>query len=158
GGGRLAGIVVSPRGQEGGAPPGPAAGWGLPSPGGWGSGFYSPPMHTAGKADPVWASLIFRIVSTAVVLAAATIRRPPLRLGGWKLVVILAVGLGDTLGNFLFAAAASQGGLESLTSVLASLYPIVTVLLAAFVLHGRVARVQRAGAALALAGIVLIGV
>jgi hypothetical protein len=54
------------------------------------------------------------------------------------------------------AAAASQGGLESLTSVLASLYPVVTVMLAAFVLHERVARVQRVGAVLALTGIVLI--
>jgi len=71
---------------------------------------------------------------------------------------VVAVGLGDTLGNVLFAAAASQGGLESLTSVLASLYPVVTVMLAAVVLHERIARVQRLGAALALAGIVLISV
>ncbi len=44
----------------------------------------------------------------------------------------------------------------SLTSVLASLYPIVTVLLAAAVLHERVASVQRVGVALTLAGVVLI--
>ena len=42
--------------------------------------------------------------------------------------------------------------------MLASLYPVVTVMLAAFVLHERVAGIQRAGAALALAGIVLISV
>jgi drug/metabolite transporter (DMT)-like permease len=93
-----------------------------------------------------------------VVLAAVMVRRPTIRLGGWKLVVVLGVGLGDTLGNFLFATASSQGGLESLTSVLASLYPIVTVMLAAFVLHERIAPVQRIGAGLALAGIVLISV
>ena len=46
---------------------------------------------------------------------------------GWKLLIVLGVGLGDTLGNVLFGAAAGQGGLESLTSVLASLYPVVTV-------------------------------
>ena len=92
------------------------------------------------------------------MLAAIAVRRPALRLGGWKLVIVLGVGLGDTLGNFLFAAAASQGGLESLTSVLASLYPVVTVLLAALVLHERIAPVQRLGAALALAGIVLISI
>jgi len=42
--------------------------------------------------------------------------------------------------------------------VLASLYPIVTVLLAASILHERVAPFQRAGIALTLAGVVLIGV
>jgi drug/metabolite transporter (DMT)-like permease len=135
-----------------------AAGVGLALLAAVGFGFYFPPMHAAGKADPVWASLIFRITSTLVVLAAVAVRRPALRLGGWKLVVVLGVGLGDTLGNFLFAASASQGGLESLTSVLASLYPVVTVLLAAFVLHERIALVQRLGAGLALAGIVLISV
>jgi drug/metabolite transporter (DMT)-like permease len=42
--------------------------------------------------------------------------------------------------------------------VLASLYPIVTVLLAASILHERVAPLPRAGIALTLAGVVLIGV
>ena len=110
-------------------------------------------MHAAGKRRPFWASpdLPHRVHSL-IVLAAVRIRRPAIRLGGWKLVVVLGVGLGDTLGNVLFAGAASQGGLESLTSVLASLYPIVTVMLAALVLHerhrsgaaaGRVARARR---------------
>jgi drug/metabolite transporter (DMT)-like permease len=66
-------------------------------------------------------------------------------------------GIVDTVGNVLFAAS-SQHGLVSLTAVLASLYPIVTVLLAASILHERVAPLQRAGIALTLAGVVLIGV
>jgi len=135
-----------------------AAGVGLALLAAIGFGFYFPPMHAAGKADPFWASLIFRAASTLVVLAAVAVRRPALRLGGWKLLIVLGVGLGDTLGNVLFAGAASQGGLESLTSVLASLYPVVTVMLAALVLHERIAAVQRLGAALALTGIVLISV
>src|SRR5262249_17750751 len=135
-----------------------AAGVGLAILAAIGFGFYFPPMHAAGKADPFWAGFIFRIASTAVVLAAVAARRPAMRLGGWKLLIVTGVGLGDALGNVLFAAAAGQGGLESLTSVLASLYPVVTVLLAAMVLHERVARVQRLGAVLALTGIVLISV
>ena len=59
------------------------------------------------------------------------------------------------LGNFLFAAA-SASGLVSLTSVLASLYPIVTVLLARLVLKERVARSQEVGIALTPAGVALI--
>ncbi len=57
--------------------------------------------------------------------------------------------------NLLFAAA-STSGLVSITSVLASLYPIVTVMLARLVLKERVARSQEAGIALTLAGVALI--
>jgi drug/metabolite transporter (DMT)-like permease len=41
--------------------------------------------------------------------------------------------------------------------VVASLYPIVTVLLAAALLRERIAPLQRAGVALTLTGVVLIG-
>ncbi len=133
-----------------------AAGVGLALLAAVGFGLYFPPMHAAGKADPYWASFLFRFTSLLIVAVAAAVRRPALRLRGWKLLIILGVGLGDTLGNVLFAASAHSGGLVSLTSVLASLYPIVTVLLAAIVLHERVARLQRIGVALTLTGVVLI--
>lgn len=133
-----------------------AAGVGLALLAAVGFGFYFPAMHAAGKADPYWSSLIFRLAALVLVAATAAVRRPALRLGGWKLVVVIAVGLGDTLGNVLFSASAHQGGLVSLTSVLASLYPIVTVALAAIVLNERVAMLQRAGVVLTIAGVVLI--
>jgi len=72
-----------------------------------------------------------------------------------SLALAALVGCGDTLGNLLFAASSARG-LLSLTSVLGSLYPIVTVVLAALVLKERVARAQRAGIVLTLVGIVLI--
>ena len=89
------------------------------------------------------------------MLAVVRIRRPEVRLGGWPLAIVVAVGVGDTLGSFLFAASASYG-LVSVTSVLASLYPVVAVALAAVVLKERVARAQRVGIVLTLAGIALI--
>ena len=95
------------------------------------------------------------MTATAIVLAAVAVRRPAIRLAGWPLLVVLGVGLGDTLGNLLFAASAGRG-LVSVTSVLASLYPIVTVILAALVIGERVARLQLAGIVLTLAGIGLI--
>jgi drug/metabolite transporter (DMT)-like permease len=55
----------------------------------------------------------------------------------------------------LFAASASYG-IVSTTSVLASLYPTVTVVLARFFLHERVDRLQNAGIVATLAGVVLI--
>jgi drug/metabolite transporter (DMT)-like permease len=132
-----------------------AAGVGLALLAAIGFGFYFPPMHAAGAADPWWGSFVFRVTATAIVLTAVAVRRPTIRLAGWPLLVVIGVGLGDTLGNLLFAAAAGRG-LVSITSVLASLYPIVTVILAALVIGERVARVQLLGVVLTLAGIGLI--
>jgi drug/metabolite transporter (DMT)-like permease len=58
-------------------------------------------------------------------------------------------------GNLLYGLA-SQRGIVSTVSVLASLYPIVTVALAMLVLRERVSRMQLVGVALTFAGIGLI--
>jgi drug/metabolite transporter (DMT)-like permease len=132
-----------------------AAGFGLAVLAAIGFGGYFPFMHAAGNADFWWAALIFRITSTAVILLAVAARRPavrvPLRILPW----LALIGCGDMFGNLLFAAA-STSGLVSITSVLASLYPIVTVVLARLVLAERVARSQEAGIVLTLAGVALI--
>jgi uncharacterized membrane protein len=154
----LVGVFLASREHQAGGQRRVAAGVGLALIAAAGFGFYFPPMHAAGKADPIWASVIFRLTALVIVAIAALVRRPPLRLSRWKLLIVLGVGLGDTLGNVLFATAAKSGGLVSLTSVLASLYPIVTVLLAAIVLHERIARPQRVGVVLTLAGVVLIAI
>jgi drug/metabolite transporter (DMT)-like permease len=132
-----------------------AAGVGLALLAAIGFGGYFPPMHAAGNADFWWASLIFRTTSTSVILAAVAIRRPSLAVPALEAPVLALIGIGDMLGNLLFAAA-STSGLVSITSVLASLYPIVTVLLARIVLKERVARSQEAGVILTLAGVALI--
>ena len=134
-----------------------AAGVGLAALAAIGFGFYFPPMHAAGSTDFWSASLLFRVTAFAVVATAVAVRRPPLRLRPRDLVIVAAVGVGDTIGNVLYAASSSHG-LVSLTSVLASLYPIVTVLLAAAVLHEHVAVSQRVGIVLTLTGVVLISV
>ena len=53
-------------------------------------------------------------------------------------------------------AVASQGDLISVTAVLASLYPVVTILLARQVHGERLVGPQLPGVALALAGVVLL--
>jgi drug/metabolite transporter (DMT)-like permease len=132
-----------------------AAGVGLAILAAIGFGGYFPFMHAAGNADYWWASLIFRIASTSVILIAVAVQRPalgvPVRILPW----LALIGFGDMFGNLLYAAA-STSGLVSVTSVLASLYPIVTVVLARIVLSERVARSQEAGIALTLAGVALI--
>jgi len=69
---------------------------------------------------------------------------------------IACVGIADAAANALYAFA-STGGLISVISVLGSLYPVATVLLARFVLHERLVRIQQLGVAVALAGVVMLG-
>jgi drug/metabolite transporter (DMT)-like permease len=132
-----------------------AAGVGLALLAALGFGFYFPWMHAAGKVDFWWASLVFRSTALLFLVSVVGARRTPLQLRPRDLVIAGAVGVADTVGNVLFAASSGQG-LVSLTSVLASLYPVVTVLLAATVLHERIARLQKAGIVLTLTGVVLI--
>lgn len=120
-----------------------------------GFGGYFPPMHAAGNADFWWAALIFRLTSTTVILSAVAVRRPSLSVPPLQLPVLALIGIGDMLGNLLFAASSSHG-LISITSVLASLYPIVTVVMARALLEERVARSQELGIVLTLAGVALI--
>ena len=134
-----------------------AAGVGLALLAACGFGFYFPWMHAAGKVDFWWASMVFRTTALLLVATAVTTQRIDVRVSPRMAAVAVGAGIVDTVGNVCFAAS-SQHGLVSLTAVLASLYPVVTVLLAASILHERVAPLQRAGIALTLAGVVLIGV
>jgi drug/metabolite transporter (DMT)-like permease len=118
-------------------------------------GGYFIPMHEASEGDFVWAALLFRATSFSLVLTAVLALRPRLTRSPRDLAVVACIGLADTSGNVLFAAAASQG-LVSVVSVLASLYPVVTVVLARVYLHERVTRVQEGGAVATLAGVVLV--
>jgi drug/metabolite transporter (DMT)-like permease len=150
----IAGVALAAREQQ----PGGrrlAAGVGLALLAAVGFGFYFPPMHAAGAADPWWSAFVFRLTATIVVLTAVAVRRPQVRLVRWPLVIVVAAGCLDSLGNLLFAASSSHG-VVSVTSVLASLYPVVTVVLAAVVLKERIGGAQRAGVVLTLTGIVLI--
>ena len=121
-----------------------AAGVGLALLAAIGFGGYFVPMHAAGAADFWWASLVFRTTSFMLIAVAALAARRSVRVSRRDAYYVSAVGIGDTLGNVLYAASASYG-LVSVTSVLASLYPVVTVVLARVVLHERVDRLAGRG-------------
>jgi drug/metabolite transporter (DMT)-like permease len=118
-------------------------------------GGYFIPMHAASEDDFVWATLVFRITSFSLVLLAVLLLRPRLARAPRDLAVLACIGVADTSGNVFFAAASSQG-LVSVVSVLASLYPVVTVVLARLYLRERVTRVQEGGATATLVGVVLV--
>jgi drug/metabolite transporter (DMT)-like permease len=120
-----------------------------------GFGLYFVPMHAAGQADALWSTLLFRVVSTSLMATACLVRRPPIVMRGADLGVVVLAGTLDMTGNLLFAVSASHG-LVSVTSVLASLYPVVTIVLAHALLHERTAPSQRVGIVGTLAGVVLI--
>jgi drug/metabolite transporter (DMT)-like permease len=95
-----------------------------------------------------------------VALVAATgigilALRAPVRVAPRDGALTLVPGLLLALGTFAFGEA-TRAGLLSVVSVIATLNPVVTVALAFVLLRERPAPVQRAGAALALAGIVLL--
>jgi drug/metabolite transporter (DMT)-like permease len=122
---------------------------------GIGFGTFFTGLDAAANHDALWAAVGGRVGGTAAILLAALALRPSLALRGDAVPALLAIAVLDTLANVLFAAASRQG-LLSLVSVGASLYPVVTVLLARYVLDERLVRVQRLGVALALGGVAMI--
>jgi drug/metabolite transporter (DMT)-like permease len=118
-------------------------------------GGYYVPMHTAAQQDWLWPSFLFRCTSVTLVWSILLARRSVPRGFRPHLIALAAVGILDTGGNVLFAAA-SEHGLLSVVSVLASLYPVVTILLARLALGERVEFSQDVGVVVTLAGVVLI--
>ena len=98
-----------------------------------------------------------RVGSLTLLLALAVARGATLRVGRAGLLPVAAVGLADVAANALFALASGHG-LLALVSVLGSLYPVTTVLLAHVLLAERLTRVQLAGVGVALAGVAALSV
>jgi drug/metabolite transporter (DMT)-like permease len=96
-----------------------------------------------------------RVGSLTCLTLGALAFKAPLRLRRRDLAPVAAVGLLDVGANALFAVASGRG-LLAIVSVLGSLYPVATVLLAHVLLGERLTRTQQAGVAVALAGVALI--
>jgi drug/metabolite transporter (DMT)-like permease len=120
-------------------------------------GFALIAMSKAAEGGSVWAVTTMRIAAVPVLLVAAAALggRPPRTRSAW--LILAGAGAADTGATILFGVATTKG-LLSVVSVLASLYPIVLVVLARSLLHERVARPQLVGVAVALGGVALISV
>jgi drug/metabolite transporter (DMT)-like permease len=150
----LVGVLLASReAGEGGGFVSRGAGLALVSAVGFGCFFLA--IDKASDGDVLWAVCVNRTVSVALLGLALLVTRPALGLRPADMRRLAVVGMLDILANGFFALAATKG-LVSVVAVLASLYPVITVVLARVVLKERLRPVQRVGAALALAGVGLI--
>jgi drug/metabolite transporter (DMT)-like permease len=102
----------------------------------------------------LWPLLGARIGGSALLLVLLAFARRPFPTGrAWGLA--FTSGVLDMGANVLFLLA-TRTGLLSLVALLASLYPVVVLLLARQVLHERLTRLRATGVALALVATALI--
>jgi len=97
-----------------------------------------------------------RLASVALVVVVALSGRQSLRVSRAALPLVAVSGVGDMTANALFLLAAQADGQLAITGVLASLYPVSTVVLAQVVLRERLVGAQVAGLLAAAAAVVLI--
>jgi drug/metabolite transporter (DMT)-like permease len=95
-----------------------------------------------------------RVVSGVLLTVLALVRLGRVRLAPGALAPTLGAGTLDALATVSMITAIRIGPL-AVASVLGSLYPVVTILLARFVLGERLRGLQRLGIALAMAAVLL---
>jgi len=114
-------------------------------------------IRYASRPDPVWGVLATRTGSVLALLFLGLLFRSRLKVGRADVPSLFAVGVLDVSADVFFAFATTIG-LLSIVSILSSLYPVATVILARIVLGERMARLQQLGIVLALAGVLLISI
>jgi drug/metabolite transporter (DMT)-like permease len=103
----------------------------------------------------LWAVAINRMAAVGVLAAIVVALRRPSPLERDQLGPLAVVGALDIAANVMFAVALTVG-MAAAVSVLGSLYPLATVVLARAILHEQLSLSQRGGVAAALAGIGLV--
>ncbi len=120
-----------------------------------GFGVFLTAMAPASDGGTFWAVLVSRASLLAVLFGIALATGAALRVRLTHLPKLALPGVLLFAGTVTYTAATAEGQL-SVVSVLGSLFPVVTVALA-FVLQGeRLSRLQSAGVAAALIGVVLL--
>ncbi|MEO8607113.1 MAG: DMT family transporter [Chloroflexota bacterium] len=135
-----------------------SSGAGLAISGGIGFGLFLVFAGQVGNTAVFWPLVAARAASTTTMIVVSLHRKLPLPIHDPKLrlPVIMAGGL-DALGN-VFYVMASQAGRLDVAAVLSSLYPAMTILLAALILKEHIGRIQLIGIVLALVAISLIAI
>jgi drug/metabolite transporter (DMT)-like permease len=124
---------------------------------GIGFGSYFVLAKIGSNGDVAWALVLSRVSALPLigVFAYLALRRGGRRPRGRGILVLAALGLLDLAANVCYNHATTIGELSTV-AVAGSLYPVMTVTLAATLLGERVQGVQRVGVVAALAGVVMI--
>jgi drug/metabolite transporter (DMT)-like permease len=107
------------------------------------------------ETSSVSTLLVQRVVYVAVLVGVVLAVRAERRPEPTQVPTLAVLGLGDLSANGLFAVAARSGPL-AVIAVVASLYPVATVLLARQLQGERLARVQVAGVLAAFVGVAVV--
>jgi drug/metabolite transporter (DMT)-like permease len=120
-----------------------------------GFGIFFVGMDLAADDGALWAVALNRLAAVGVLVTIVLAMRRPIPLERGTIAPLAAVGALDIAANTMFAVALTLG-MAGIVSVLGSLYPLATVVLARAVLHEEVTGSQRTGVVAALAGIGLV--
>lgn len=112
---------------------------------------------SASEGGVFWAVMVSRVSLLLTVAGGALLLNSALRVPARALPKLAVPGLLLFAGTLSYSFATREG-LLSVVSVLGSLFPVVTVALALLLLGERLSRIQQAGVAATIAGVVLISI
>ncbi len=123
--------------------------------GGLGIGLFNVAISRVSEGVVFGPLTIVRGVEAVLLIAIIAVSRSGWRIERSRAWAVAIVGLLDMAGNAFFILAAQSGPL-AIASILSSLYPVQTVILATVFLHERLTRAHAAGIVVAGVAIVLI--
>jgi len=122
---------------------------------GFAGSFISFSMTTA--ASGLWPLATARVVSATMLMTMAAVRVKGSPFASTATGLAVGAGVLDSAANITMLSAIRIGPL-AVASVIGSMYPVMTVLLALTVLRERILRLQRAGVAMAFVAVILTAI
>lgn len=107
--------------------------------------------YISAESSLIWLVVGFLLLEPLLYPGAALFH-----YSGWNLTWALLSGVLNALGAWALFAALKNGGKASIVAPLTALYPLVVIILAPFVLHETITRLQVVGVICALIAVVLL--